>query len=402
MKILIVVESLQVKGGSEKFAANLGTKLFDKGYDVSYLTLMDLNPKYHFKGNYYTLNEDDIYANVFKRSFDLFRYAPKITELCKERSFEIILSVSEVANFHAVLSRYLFGNKVPIIASQHINPEIFLKSPLKSNLIKFFYKHADKTVCVSKDIERVLNEKFGVKNTEVIYNMMNLNENIQLSLEKPHKEHETLFEKNNFHFITVGRLTRQKGHWFLIRSFRKVVDKHPNTRLFIIGDGNLKTKLKTLIKVLDLDKHVFLLGEQENIFPFLKNSDCFTFTSLWEGFGLVLTEALSLNLPVISTDCRSGPREVLCPELDLNKDLKYPYFCKYGVLTDIFPNEINLKSLNENPLIESELMLADLMIEIIENPKLRENYSHGQDLAEIFNDDKIVNHWIKILLDAVV
>jgi len=55
MKVLVLVESLKVGGGSERFAATLGTKLYDKGYDISYLTLMDESPKYKFKGDYYSL-----------------------------------------------------------------------------------------------------------------------------------------------------------------------------------------------------------------------------------------------------------------------------------------------------------------------------------------------------------
>ncbi len=72
-KILILVESLKVGGGSERFAATLGTKLYQKGYDVSYLTLMDENPKYKFKGEYYTLGIKDIYVNSLVRAFHLVK-----------------------------------------------------------------------------------------------------------------------------------------------------------------------------------------------------------------------------------------------------------------------------------------------------------------------------------------
>lgn len=126
MKVLILVESLKVGGGSERFAATLGSKLYQEGCHISYLTLMEENPKYEFKGDYYTLNEGYIYGNIFKRTLDLFIYAPKITKLCNELGIETIISVSEVANFYAVLSRWLYGNNVRIIATQHINPEIFL------------------------------------------------------------------------------------------------------------------------------------------------------------------------------------------------------------------------------------------------------------------------------------
>ncbi|HOI71136.1 MAG TPA: glycosyltransferase [Methanobacterium sp.] len=400
MKILILVESLKVGGGSERFASTLGSKLYEEGYDISYLTLMEENPKFDFKGEYYTLNEGNIYGNIFKRTLDLFRYAPKITKLCKDLSIETIISISEIANFHAVLSRYLYGNEVRIIASQHINPEIFLDSKIKSSLIKFFYQHADTTVCVSKEIERILNEKYAIQNTTTIYNMMDIEENLKLSTKKLPEKYQKLFMENNsktFHFISIGRLTRQKGHWFLIRSFRRLIDVHPYAKLFILGEGILRNELETLIKKLELEKNVNILGEQKNVFTFLKNSDCFVFSSLWEGFGLVLIEALSLDLPVISTDCKAGPREILSPELDLDTEIEYPYKGEYGILTQNFPNELLLKGTDEVRLIQSEEILSDLMIKIIEDEELRKKYSNGLLLAENYDVQKILTQWNKLL-----
>lgn len=397
-KILILVESLKVGGGSERFAATLGTKLYEKGYDISYLTLMEESPKYEFKGEYYTLNEGYIYTNVIKRSFDLFRFAPKITKICQELEIDTVISVSEVANFHAVLSRWLYGNKVKIIISQHMNPEIFLKSKLKSSLIKFFYPRADKTVCVSKEIERILNEKYGVKNTQTIYNMMNIRENIESSLRQIPDDFKKLFkDKNKFNFINLGRLARQKGHWFLIRSFRRVVDHEPNAQLFILGEGVLRGDLEELITKFELNSNVYLLGEQKNIFPFLKNSDCFILSSLWEGLPLVLIEALSLNLPIISTDCKTGPREILCSHVDLAKELDYPHYCEYGLLNRPLENELIFNDLNEISLNESEIMLSELMIKIIKDESLREKYSNGRNRSDQFDIEKIMNVWIDIL-----
>ena len=140
--------------------------------------------------------------------------------------------------------------------------------------------------------------------------MMNLKENIKLSHEELPANYKELFNGDYFNFINVGRLTQQKGQWFLIRSFRKVVNQHENARLFILGEGKLKKELEDLINKLNLKENVFLLNIQENVFPFLKSSDCFIFSSLWEGLPIVLIEALSMNLPIISTDCKTGPRKI--------------------------------------------------------------------------------------------
>jgi hypothetical protein len=104
-----------------------------------------------------------------------------------------------------------------------------------------------------------------------------------------------------------------------------------------------------------------------------------------------------MDLPIISTDCKVGPREVLCPELDLDKDVDYPYLGKHAILTQNFPNELLFKNLEEVPLNESEKMLSDLMIRIIEDSALRKTYSHGSGRAEDFSHKKIIKDWDEIL-----
>ncbi len=434
--ILIVVDTLKIGGGSDKFAAILGSELHEQGYNISYLALMDGNPKYSFKGDYYTLNESDIYGNNLKRGLDLLRYSSRIKSICEDLKIDTVISAGDPANFQALVSRYLFGNKVRLIITQHMNPGIFLDSPFKYRLIKFFYPRADEVVCVSREVERILNNDYGIENTRTIYNMMDMEKNTQLSMEQIPDEYCAVFEisnpvkgntglegndperhegntghqkqegdidpeysegKNNFNFINLGRFDRQKGQWFLIRSFRQVVDQYQNARLFILGEGDLRNELEELIRELELSENVFLLGDQENVFPFLKHSDCFVFSSLWEGLPLSLIEALSVNLPVISTDCKTGPREILCPELDLDETINYPYLGEHAILTKPFPNEIIFKPLNEVSLIESEQILADIMIKMIEDPDMREKYAQGHLITENFAKEKIITQWNRLL-----
>ena len=395
--ILIVVDTLKIGGGSDKFAAILGSELHEQGYNISYLTLMDGNPKYSFKGDYYTLDETDIYGNNLKRGLDLLRYSRRIKSICEDLKVDTIISAGDPANFQAIMSRFLFGNKVRIIITQHMNPEIFLDSPMKFRLIKFFYPQADEVVCVSKEVEKIFNNDYGISNTRTIYNMMDIQKNIKLSLEELPENYKELFEGDNFKFINMGRLDRQKGHWFLIRSFRKVVDEYNNVKLFILGEGDLRGELEDLIQKLDLSDNVFLLGGQENVFPFLKNSDCFVFTSLWEGLPLSLIEALTMNLPVISSDCKTGPREILCPEINLDETINYPYLGEHAILTKPFPNKIISKTINEVSLIEPEQALADTMIEMIEDPDLRKKYATGHSITRNFAKEKIVTQWDRLL-----
>lgn len=400
MKILILLDSLKVGGGAERISATLGDELSQRGNNIHYLTFWDKNPKYNFEGQYHTLNCQNSDNNIIKRGYDFWKNSRSIKNMCKELGIETLISVGENANFHAVLSKTLFGNSARIIISQHINPLIHINSKLKVQMINFFYNRADKTVCVSKEIEKLLNNNFNIKNTTTIYNMIDMGEINRLSQESIVETDEKLMNKpaeSGFNFINLGSLYQQKGQWYLTRSFRKVIDKYPEARLFILGEGPLKEELENLVKKLDLENNVYLLGNRENVFPYLKNSDCFVFSSLWEGFPMTIMEALCLNLPIISTDCMTGPREAICPELELKEEINYPYYGEYGILTHPFTNELIFKDIEEVPLNSSEEILADLMIEIIEDPKIREKYSKGSRIAQNFHKDKIIKEWETIL-----
>jgi CDP-glycerol glycerophosphotransferase len=111
-------------------------------------------------------------------------------------------------------------------------------------------------------------------------------------------------------FVTMGRLSPEKDHAKLIRAFTQVHAQNPDTALYILGDGPLRHQLENQITTLGLHRAVHLLGQQSNPFPFLKQADCFVFSSNHEGQGLVLLEALILGRPAVSTDI-PGPRSVL-------------------------------------------------------------------------------------------
>ena len=97
----------------------------------------------------------------------------------------------------------------------------------------------------------------------------------------------------------------------MIESFSEIKKIYNKYRLIIIGDGEKKKELQSLIEKLDLRNDVFLLGFKKNIFPYLKISDCLISSSLWEDPGFTLIEAGILNKIIISSNCISGPKELL-------------------------------------------------------------------------------------------
>ena len=184
--------------------------------------------------------------------------------------------------------------------------------------------------------------------------------------------------KKKFTFITIGRLDNGKNHKLIIDAIKDI-----DADLWIIGDGDLKGNLQNYIKELELSDKVQLLGKKENPFSFLSKADCFVFASNHEGFPNVLIEALACELPIISTDCQSGPREILAPNTNMNFQLKNNIeLTPYGILTPIKNVEKLRKSMN--------LMIDD--------KKLRNNYKEWSiQRANDFRVEKIIKEYEEII-----
>jgi glycosyltransferase involved in cell wall biosynthesis len=110
--------------------------------------------------------------------------------------------------------------------------------------------------------------------------------------------------------LAVGRLVKQKDFDTLIRAFGLVRKERP-ARLMVLGEGREREKLLALIKNLGLEQDVTLHGFVENPFKYIKHAAVFVLSSLWEGFGNVIVEAMALGTPVVATECPSGPSEIL-------------------------------------------------------------------------------------------
>lgn len=416
-RILIVTRSFAKGGGVSRSAAILGNNLFDKNYDVIHLTFSK-DCAYNIKGKHYSLNEEYYLLNEAKgfKNFmkniknvlrSLIFVNPKIIKNFSENfKIDLIISFGEFNNLPVLLSKLFYNNKRKIIVSIRNNPD---KKWAKANSIKSIllyllfnfitvknlYKKADGVVPLSKILEIKL-IKYGINKDKIktIHNFYDIESHIDLSKREIPQEHKDIFN-NAFIFINIGSLDQRKAQIPLIKSFKKVVDNYENVKLLIIGDGYLKNQIEYLIKKLNLKTKVHLIGEQSNVFPFLKNANCFILNSLYEGFPNVIIEALSIDLPIISRDCKYGPRFILCPELDLMEKISYPYYGNYGVLIR------DLSEYNSTTLSNKESDLSTMMLKIINDNSFYKKYCKGKNRAYDFKIEKIINQWEKYILTHI-
>lgn len=372
-KIVIVINSLE-SGGAERVVSNLLNSWVDK-YDC-YLILIHNKIFYDLdeKIKILHLNELDTKSGI-RKFFALPILSYKLSKIIKEHKFDRIISFLTRANYINVLSN-IFVKHTSIISERampSLQYQVGLSSKINKYLIKQIYPRA--TLCLTNSQGNMLDLKnnFGVSNLDWIPNPFDLDKIEKLSMEN------VRIRKEKFTFVTVGRLDNGKNHKLIIDAIKNL-----DAELWIIGDGVLKENLIEYIKDLKIENKVFLLGKQTNPFSYLSKADCFVFSSNHEGFPNVLVEALSCGLPVISTDCKSGPREILAPKSNIETQLTDELeLSEYGILVPIQ----NIDKLKEAMNI------------IIEDEDLRKKYfNKSKTRAKEFSLEKIIRKFEKVLL----
>lgn len=174
------------------------------------------------------------------------------------------------------------------------------------------------TESVNDENKLHLAELFGLPENRFTHcnNMVDPQETLLKAAEPIDADIEAWLENSGKVFVTLGRLSPEKGHAKLLMGFKKVVAEQPDARLVVLGDGPLRDDLDQLLHELNLEQNVLLAGLRMNPFAVLRAADCFVFSSDYEGQGLVLLESLILDKPTISTDV-VGPRSVLKDGLGL-------------------------------------------------------------------------------------
>lgn len=176
---------------------------------------------------------------------------------------------------------------------------------IKEREIKKTYSKVDKVICVSKQAKDIFCEKYDISKSKVkvIYNYINEKEIIQKSKE---------FKVNNkvYTFVNVAKMRNQKRQDRLVNAAKYLKDLGYEFKIQLIGDGPNFEKIETMIKELNVEDKIELLGLKTNPYPYIKAADFFVLSSFMEGYGIVIKEALLLKTKVLTTDI-VGPREIL-------------------------------------------------------------------------------------------
>jgi glycosyltransferase involved in cell wall biosynthesis len=297
-----------VGGGAERVIVNLAQGITERGIRVDLVLaaaegpLLDQLPP--------AVRLIDLGATRVLRSI-----VPLARYLRRERPRVLVSSMGH-ANLVAVWAARLAGRVVPVIVTEHntLSQETSRQSRLSGklwpHLLRTFYPWATTIVAVSRGAADDLARTSGLPRdrVEVVYNPVITPTMMALARQAP--DHPWFAAGQPPVILGVGRLTRQKDFATLLRAFAEVRRQRP-ARLLILGEGEDRPALEALATELAVADDLALPGFQENALAFMAGSAVFALSSAWEGLPTVLIEALAAGTRVVSTDCPSGPREIL-------------------------------------------------------------------------------------------
>jgi len=371
-KIIFLIPTLSI-GGGERVVSELSLNL-PKSID-RIIVLFQKEISYPYNGNVISLNVSLSSRNLFLKIYHYFLGLLRFRKIVKIEKPDYVISFGHVANIINILSR---AKSIVRVDNFYSSSCYGFGGGIYKTLIKMLFNKADMIVSVSKESAQDLIKNFGLKKEKikVIYNPLNVKEIEKLSKEPLEKKYQEIFKKPVI--INMGRMSKQKGQRHLIKVFKEVKKTIKEARLVILGSGELQPELNKIVKDLGIENDVYLLGWQSNPFKFLAKSKMFVLSSLWEGLPYVLLEAMACGLPIVSYDCKSGPREILAPDTNFNFQTKNIEYAEYGIL---------VKEENEELLgraVVKVLLDKNLLSQLKEKSKKR---------AEDFNVKNIVKEW---------
>ncbi|MEO0895720.1 MAG: glycosyltransferase [Bacteroidota bacterium] len=381
--VSILINSL-AGGGAEKVVLTLLKEFKDAEVPVE-LVLLEKEQFYDLpegvKVNY--LTDFEAIKNPFVKFLYVFISAWKLRKYVNKNGVKVVQSHLIRSNYINVLAQ-VFGGKHKTQIVNHMMVSFDKKRGFlgKANLwlYKRLYNKADMIVSISRVMKKDLDEFFQLKNPDrhmVIYNP----HDVDLIKSRTLEEFDNFyFDPNKKYLVSVGRLVERKRVDITIEALALIREKHPEVELIVLGNGEEMDHYKEVTAKLKLEPYVHFLGFISNPFTYLSKADIFVLSSTDEGLPNIIIESMICGTAVISSDCKSGPRETLNPESDINIYLKDKIeIGEYGVLFPVLNKE----------------KLAEALTYMLENPEERQEFVRkGLIRAEDFRSSKVAQTYI--------
>lgn len=308
-QIAIFIPSLR-GGGAERAMVSLANGFAGRGYAVDLVLASSVGV--------FRAEVSDRVRIVDLGSTRMLASLHKLASYLREVRPDSLLSAMSHVNLVAIWARHLAGVKTRLVVSERSTftyatqglGQRRIVAWLMPILVRVSYPMADAVVSVSEGVQEDLMQHVRLRSerAHVIYNPV-VDDSMIGRVSVP-LEHPWFAPGEPPVVLAVGRLTEAKNHPLLIKAFARLHARCP-CRLLILGEGALRASLEALVAQLGMGDHVSMPGFAENPFPFMRRAAVFVLSSSWEGLPGALIQAMACGCRVVSTDCPSGPREIL-------------------------------------------------------------------------------------------
>lgn len=366
MNIILVISSLS-SGGAERVMSIMANYWAAKGWNTTVITLAGKDSDFfQLDGSVKRIALDYEFPsnNLFKAIYFNFKKIYLLRRAIKFSSPDVVISFMDKINVITLIA--MIGHKTPIIISERTVPDMYSIGRIWEVLRNYFYSFADHLTVQSCAVQHWADQKWKNLKNSIIANP------VVIPINKPS---DKLLDSKYRWCIAIGRLSHEKGFDVLINAFSQVKtrDLKNEWKLVILGDGDNRQDLIRQVELLGLKDYVFMPGRVNNPYDYLYQADLFILSSRFEGFPNVLLEAMTSGLPVISTNCPSGPAEII-------------------------QNNFN------GILVESENCnaLAAAIQDFMENEKKRKDLAkEALKSASRFRPDKIMSQWESLIYEVI-
>lgn len=316
-----------------------------------------------------------------KKGFQLIERIYKFKKLRKNLNCDAVISFGTSANYVNTFSKFIGGKGLAICSYRGF------ATIGKNSLNSLVNALSDVIVCISQEMSTELGKLYP-KYMHKIHTIHNC-----LDIDKI----RSVAPKSNFvpskpSFVSIGRLEPVKGHRHLINAFALLKKRLVNATLVLIGDGSKRMQLEKQVEDLGLKGSVLFLGQRDNPFEYIKQCDICIQNSITEGFMNVIIEAGECGLPVISSACKTGPKEILCGSLEkAPTNIDDLTIVENGILTPPFISDDS----NE---IHKEEILARAMFVLVSDQDLKNRLSINiKQRVNDFTKSQYKCNWICLL-----
>ncbi len=395
-RILLIIPEMSM-GGAQRSLSKLSLELARHHWVGLVVFNKEDRIAYPYGGELISLN---VLAGVtvFHKLRGFVQRIRRLRKLKKELGIDVSISFLEGADYINVLSKLKDKIVVSVRGSKLHDETMAGKwSWLRSHvLMPWLYRKADVVVTVNQGIALEMQTHLGLEKSAIITigNFYDIDEITRLSEDPKGENLQRLYRDPVL--ITTGRLVPEKGLRPLIRVFYGLKRKNGNLRLVIVGDGREHAQLILDCKGLNLSVQtdsdfdqlpdVLLAGGQSNVFKYLKGARIYLMNSSNEGFPNGLAEAMVCGIPVVSSDCPYGPREILAPEFPFMTPVSEPYISPNGIVMPL--------TLSEETIQVWIKTLSELLANKAELLRFAEN---GKERIGQFEQKLMVSKWHDIL-----